>query len=134
MSDIRDRIRGNRVRALPAETSLIGKVWFREPSGTDWLRIRQLFATVKDAGSKSVDLYLLVPLLLCNESGELVYASYEDGIKDLQATRGDALAELTAACMDVTGVGKMLARGIETAEKNSSASPSSDSLSDSPAT
>lgn len=133
MSGIRDRLRENRVRALPAETSLLGKVWFREPSGADWIRIRQLFTAVAQGGSKQVHLYLVVPLLLCEESGDLVFPDYEKGVAEMQALRAEALAEITSACMDVTGVGKLLSRGVEGAEKNSLASPISDSLSASPA-
>lgn len=125
MSEILDRLRAHRVKVSPAETQALGTVYFRDPSGTDWVRIQQLFRAVSGAGSDAVPGYLIVPLLMCEESGDLVFDNYDEGVAELSKLTPDALRQLTDACLDVTGIGALLRSGVETAEKNSSASPSS---------
>ena len=124
MSTPIERLRANRVKVHRVETRHSGEQFFRDPSGADWLRINQLFEASKRAGQSTVQRFLIVPLLLCQDAdGELAFPDYEIGVRELQSLSKDALLEITNACFDVTGLGQLLHRGEETAEKNSSASP-----------
>lgn len=133
MSDALSRLRANRVKVHRVDLPLSGEQYFREPSATDWVRVQQLFAAAQKSGGPKATVaeYTLVPLLYCNQDGVLIFSDWEAGVNEMRALTHDALVEITAACMEVTGLRKLLRKGEETAEKNSVASPNSGSHSDS---
>lgn len=116
--EILARLRQHRVAPVSADVEGLGTVYFRKPSGADWVRIQQLFATVRSGGGKSVPHYLIVPLLWCDADGTKLFPNYEAGVAELDQIDGAILGPLADACMRVTGVGDLLRRGTETAEKN----------------
>lgn len=117
--DIRERLAAHIVKTHRVELPLTGVNYFRDPSGADWIRVLQLMESMQRAGNSTVPRYLFVPILLCKESGALEFPDYQEGVNFLQTLKADALAELGDACFDRTGLGELLSRGAENAEKKS---------------
>lgn len=130
MSDALAGLLAARVKVHRIQGKLVS-AWVREPSGTDWVSIKQIDAAIKASGGDKANVpgYAIVPLLLCDENGEQAFPDYEKGMAYIRTLRSDALAELVDLMFEATGLKTL---SIETAEKKSSASPTSDSLSDSP--
>jgi hypothetical protein len=121
---------GGRVKAHRFDGTHVSG-WVREPSGTDWISIKQLDASVRASGGKDAKLpgFAVVPLLLCDEGGKQVFPDYEEGMNYVRSLRSDALAELVNFTLKLSGLATL---SVEEAEKKYSASPTSDSPSASP--
>ena len=106
-----------RVKVHRVESTLMGEIYFRDPSGTDYITISRLRAAV-NGDNKEQDLpgWLIVPLLLCDASGKLVFSEFEEGVAYFKSLTADALREVTHHCLTTTSLGEL---SVENAEKKS---------------
>jgi hypothetical protein len=96
------------------------EMFFREPSATDYMLLQQLLVGLQRAGAKTLDESMVVPLVLCkDESGALLFPDYTEGVQAIQRLEAKAQVEIMEACLRVTGLGDLLKRGVENAEKKS---------------
>lgn len=130
MSDALTGLLAGRVKAHRFDGAHVAG-WIREPSGTDWISIKQLDAAIRASGGEKAKVpgFAVVPLLLCDQAGKQVFPDYEEGMAYVRSLRSDALAELVDFTLKLSGLANL---SVEEAEKKSSASPTSDSLTASP--
>lgn len=128
----RSRLDDLLVRVHRVEGEVVGEVFIREPSGADLVKIARLQAALASAGVNSTPSYLALPLLLCEDaSGKPLFPDFDSGLQYIERLQAPALAELTALALKASGLDQLT---VEAAEKKSSASPTSTSPTDSPAT
>lgn len=115
---IRTLLDGFRVKLHRVESPLLGReLYFRDPSGTDYITIARLrSAVVGDRKDTDLPGWLVVPLLLCDQEGKLVFPDFEDGVSYFKSLSAEALREVTQLCLQATGLGEAT---VENAEKKS---------------
>lgn len=127
----RSRLDELRVRVHKREGQLVGVQYFREPSGADRINLATLQTALANKGVATTPGHMALPIVLCDEHGGLLFDDYTAGLKYIESLQSDALQELTDLALEATGLGALT---VEAAEKKSSASPTSTSPTDSPAT
>lgn len=123
-----ERLRAKQCPLEKVETS-IGEFYFRRRTGADRYRMLVIQSALEKQNVLAVPPALWVGVHLLNPDGSYVFANAEEGFLFIDSLDGEVVDELWGHFLRISGLGK---RALETAEKKSSSSQSSDSGTTSP--